>query len=239
MRTFRDAKLMAKALRQGLGERDIMLSHSDCLELVARQFGVRDWNTLAAAIDRKPDRSPLVLPEGWIVSGSRSDAYDMGVDDTEGAALIRCKYEADDPAVADKVNGFGTLMQSIAANAYRGRRLMLGAELKAGDVSGAATLWMRVDGAQQRSLRFDNMETRSSDGVLSGTTDWTARRIVLDVPEEADSIHFGFYLRGAGKAWARDFELSEVGDDVALTGAGKPQSMPVNLDFSQRQRRAQ
>ncbi len=50
MRTFLDAKAMAKSLREGLGHRHIELSHSECLELVARQFSVDSWNVLAAKI---------------------------------------------------------------------------------------------------------------------------------------------------------------------------------------------
>jgi len=42
MRTVYDAKEMAKALRLGLIARKIDLSHSDCLQLVARQFGCAD-----------------------------------------------------------------------------------------------------------------------------------------------------------------------------------------------------
>ena len=215
MRTFRDAKAMAKTLRLGLSERSIHLSHSDCLELVARQLGLADWNTLAATIDPKQNGSTLRLPEGWAISGSRSEDYEMGIDDADrsGAALIRCKYAADDPTFVNKANGFGTLMQSIMADDFLGKRLLLSAKLKTEDVDGAATIWMRIDGKQRDSLRFDNMETRSKDGVLRGTKDWSARRIVLDVPEEANSIHFGFYLRGTGSTWARDFDLSEVGDE--------------------------
>ena len=50
MRTFRDAKAMAKSLRQALGRRRANLSHSECLELVAQQFGVDNWNILATRI---------------------------------------------------------------------------------------------------------------------------------------------------------------------------------------------
>lgn len=235
MRTFRDAKAMAKTLRQGLSERSIDLSHSDCLELVARQFGLADWNTLAAAVNRKHNGNTLRLPEGWAISGANSQAYDMGVDEAEGVALIRCKYAADDPAYTDRTNGFGTLMQSIAADAYLGKRLMLTAKLKAEDVDGAATIWMRIDGIRKDSLGFDNMEARGANGVLRGTMDWSTRRVVLDVPDEAESIHFGFYLRGTGSAWARDFDLSEVSDDIAVTAGSRPdRSKPINLDFSKR-----
>jgi small subunit ribosomal protein S1 len=51
MRDFRDAKAMARTLRQALAARDVTISNSEALELVARTLGERDWNTLAAAID--------------------------------------------------------------------------------------------------------------------------------------------------------------------------------------------
>ncbi|WP_222929060.1 glyoxalase superfamily protein [Tabrizicola flagellatus] len=50
MRTFRDAKLMARALRAELAQAGIDVSHSRALEIVAAQFGLPDWNVLAARI---------------------------------------------------------------------------------------------------------------------------------------------------------------------------------------------
>lgn len=41
-------KSMARRLRADLGERGVTISHSEALELVAHQYGVRDWNTLSA-----------------------------------------------------------------------------------------------------------------------------------------------------------------------------------------------
>jgi hypothetical protein len=51
MRTFLDSKAMAKSLRERLAAKSIALSHSECLELVAQQFGFDNWNILAAKID--------------------------------------------------------------------------------------------------------------------------------------------------------------------------------------------
>jgi hypothetical protein len=51
MRDFREAKLMAKTLRQVLAEQDIDLRHGAALEIVARQFGFDEWNILSARID--------------------------------------------------------------------------------------------------------------------------------------------------------------------------------------------
>jgi len=52
--TTSDPKGMARRLGGALADRDIAVSHSEALELVARQLGARDWNTLAAA-PREPD----------------------------------------------------------------------------------------------------------------------------------------------------------------------------------------
>jgi hypothetical protein len=127
---------------------------------------------------------------------------------------------------------FATLMQSVIAGDFRGRRLRLRAELKADDVRGAETIWMRVDDSAKRMLAFDNMEQRAIDGALHGSSDWTQREVVLEVPAAAESIHFGFYLRGSGRAWARNFDLSSVAADVAVTTTQRFLDHPTNLDFS-------
>jgi hypothetical protein len=57
MRTYKDAKVMAKSLRDSLAARSVSLSHSGCLEIVAKQFGFADWNTLSAKLDVEPDHA--------------------------------------------------------------------------------------------------------------------------------------------------------------------------------------
>jgi len=53
MRDFRDAKTMAHTLRMALAARGIKITVGHSLELIAKAFGVTDWNTLAAAINRQ------------------------------------------------------------------------------------------------------------------------------------------------------------------------------------------
>ena len=57
MRDYRDAKAMAKAMRDELATNDITISHSQALEIVARQLGLANWNILSAKIEsaEKPD----------------------------------------------------------------------------------------------------------------------------------------------------------------------------------------
>lgn len=62
MRDFRDAKAMAKTLRDSLGAKAVSITHSESLELVSRMLGAADWNTLSAML---PDRrGPPGNPEG-------------------------------------------------------------------------------------------------------------------------------------------------------------------------------
>ena len=51
MRTYRDSKAMAKAMREALAERKLDITHSEALEIVARQFGLATWNILSARIE--------------------------------------------------------------------------------------------------------------------------------------------------------------------------------------------
>lgn len=50
MRDFRDAKAMAQTLREALKTKSVSLTHSESLELIAKSFGLPDWNVLAAKI---------------------------------------------------------------------------------------------------------------------------------------------------------------------------------------------
>lgn len=185
MHSFLDSKHMAKALRQALAERGEEISHSDALELVARQYSFANWNMLSARIEAA-QLKPLDLPSGWHVAGHTNEG----------------NY----------------------------RRLRLTAELRT-EHAETATLWMRVDPAEGRYLHFDNLMQRPG-GPLAGTVGWTERQVVLEVPEAAATIHYGFFLRGSGKVWARRFNLEPVGLDVATTEPGpRYLSRPTNLDF--------
>ncbi|OXC73635.1 Glyoxalase family protein [Caballeronia sordidicola] len=50
MRSYLDAKNMAKAARKSLADLNLHITHGQALELVATQFGFENWNILAAKI---------------------------------------------------------------------------------------------------------------------------------------------------------------------------------------------
>lgn len=65
--TVGGAKAQAKRLRTELATQGLVLTYSQALEQVARLHGCRDWNTLYAVLDRRPNR--LALKPGDRVQG--------------------------------------------------------------------------------------------------------------------------------------------------------------------------
>jgi hypothetical protein len=168
--------------------------------------------------------SHAATPTGWHAAGSAPADYDMGNKPADKVSDGWVAYIHARPGAI----GFGTLMQTIDATAYRGKRVRLTGSLRTEDVS-QAQMWMRIDGKGSKALGFDNMERRP----LRGSVDWTPCTIVLDVPDGATAIAFGFLLDAKGGVDARTFKLETVGEDVPLTGTDPvvlPKA-PVNLSF--------
>lgn len=164
-----------------------------------------------------------VVPAGWNIAGSAPAEYEF----SQATISSSGKYGALIQSRAGSASGFGTLMQTISAEEYRGSRWRLSGYMKTEDAA-RAQMWMRVDGPEKAILAFDNMDSRS----VSGTTDWKRYEIVLDVPEASVDIAFGFFLAGGGKAWADNFKLEKVDATVPTTSRtpGKPRA-PANPDF--------
>ncbi|MEZ4317855.1 MAG: hypothetical protein R3F61_10135 [Myxococcota bacterium] len=162
------------------------------------------------------------VPDGWFLAGSNPKNYEADVVSEaysgEGSARYRSK--------ADK-SGFGTLMQQVGAEEYRGKRVMMSAYVKSEDVTGWSGLWLRVDG-EKGMLSFDNMHDRP----IEGTSAWNRYEIVLDVPEKAQGLAFGILVDGAGTVWLDDLEIEVVDDRIPLTGLQNTRSSkPVNPSF--------
>lgn len=229
MHSFMDAKLMAKLLRQALADRSVTLTHSDSLELVSRQFGFANWNMLSAKIERAKSGDGL-LPDGWFKAGKSPQLYDTRMDHDGAGVLIAARQDLQREIHGDD---FCTVMQSVDAEPFRNKRMRLAGELRTQDAGTGATIWFRVDGAKG-TLLFDNLELQRPDGPLVGTQGWSERSVVFDIPEDALSLHYGFFLKGTGKCWSRQFSLNEVDGSVPTNrNKGPVLPRPTNLDFGQ------
>ena len=78
MRDFRDAKAMARALRDALKAKAVETTHSECLELIAKAFGYENWNILAAKVDAAQSGAfdaPVLSAAGAKASESKNTLY--------------------------------------------------------------------------------------------------------------------------------------------------------------------
>ena len=150
------------------------------------------------------------VPRGWHLAGSYPQEYEVGtrlekVGPPHSIAYLRSTTES--------THGFGTIMQSISAEHYAGHRVRLSADVKSDHLSAWAGLWMRAD-KDMKLVVFDNMQNRA----IQGTQDWQHYEVVLDIPEDATSVHFGALLVGAGEIDAEWFQarcLAELADSAS------------------------
>jgi hypothetical protein len=129
------------------------------------------------------------------------------------------------------IDGHITVMQTIAADDYRGKRVRFAARIKAEKVRGWSGLMMRINAGDQRVLGFDDMSTRP----IRGSVEWREAAVILDIEPAAATITFGLRLAdGAGKVWIDALRFEEVGpDDPSISINLRPvlPSKPQNLEL--------
>ena len=171
-------------------------------------------------------------PAGWHKNGSNNSAYDVGVDENQSWGGMPSAYVKSISPSAEST--FGGMMQTTSAEAYRNKRVKLTGWVKTEDANdGGGHLWLRIDGQKGGdTLGFDNMDSRAP----KGTNDWQEYSAILDVPNEASTINYGFFVQGRGKMWVNGLTIQPVGPDVPTTNMIKsPPNLPktpVNLGFS-------
>lgn len=87
--------------------------------------------------------------------------------------------------------------------------------------------------------RVDQRLGDATEGWLFGSVPWVERRVLVDVPADAISLHFGFFLKGRGALWAGDFRIERMIAPSLGARPMPPQSQapewitPTNLTFSE------
>ncbi|MDQ0205386.1 helix-turn-helix transcriptional regulator [Alkalicoccobacillus murimartini] len=168
--------------------------------------------------------------KGWFLSGSNPDKYETALDDVHVHQGKQAAYIKSTTVSGD--DEFATLMQQFKATNFIGKRMRLSGFIKTEDVQNLCGLWMRVDNRSDEVLQFDNMHNRK----ISGTTNWNYYTIVLDVPNQANSISVGLLLAGKGKVWVDSLKFDEVDLSVDVTNLDFSNDMheePVNFSFEE------
>jgi hypothetical protein len=225
-----DPKLAAKQLRSALKDRNINLSHDECLGLVARELGLRDGGTLAAMIAGKTLQSTqLVAPPGWSLRGIHLGEFDGGLDwenTHRGKPVFWLRNAAE-------ASGQVLLGQIIRAKHYAGQRVRFSGWMQAETVDQFATIGLWAFDDAERCILFNNLAHLAVDGALRGAVGWSWREIVKNVPAEAGKIQIDCGLVGRGHARFADLKLEIVGPEVPET-RDLALGSPVNLDFTSR-----
>ncbi|MDQ0173977.1 AraC-like DNA-binding protein [Paenibacillus tundrae] len=167
---------------------------------------------------------------GWVLSGSHPQNYEMGIDPTvvhqgKSSGYLKSVTPMD-------INEFATMMQQFKADKYIGKRMKFSGFVTTEKVEQFCSLWMRVDNNVQDVLQFDNMHDRP----ITGTQPWNQYHIVLDVPEDSAVISFGVILSGKGKVWLDSLRFEEVDRNTPVTHMENEYEMvdePVNLSFEE------
>ena len=187
----------------------------------SRQLRFLSCYALAAlfAFGWQPTTKTRQVAPGWMVSPDYAEDFEVGVDHSvahsgKASTYIKSKRHATETSHAN-------IGQRIKGDAYRGKRVRLSGFLKTMNVTGGASLWMRID-SEKGVLGHDRMVDRA----LKGTNNWTKLEIVLDVPEDSAGVIFGLRMNGAGQVWMDDLRWETVESDVPTTRPdnGRPAS---------------
>jgi hypothetical protein len=145
--------------------------------------------------------------------------YEGGVDDARSHGGRRSAFLRAITAAPKKQ---AVVMQSIAADRYRGKRVRLAAFILT-ENAGAACLGIEVVSGATSVGR--------GRAPIKGTTAWQRYELVVDVPSQATQVNYGLLLEGAGEARIDDVSLEVVDASVPLTDPPRLPLEPQNLDF--------
>ncbi|MBX9668541.1 MAG: hypothetical protein K2X93_13030 [Candidatus Obscuribacterales bacterium] len=152
-------------------------------------------------------------PRFWRVDSDNQSDCDLSVDESvtyDGQRSCFLRNEGKESTSSAE------MIQTMGAVEYRGKRIRFSAKIKAENLLGEASLFVRILDTIPSMILRDEMDGRR----ITGTHDWVELDVVIDVPSEARYINFGALLKGNGGIWIADLAISEVSKGVALTENG-------------------
>jgi hypothetical protein len=176
-----------------------------------------DLSLLTATAPRPEDRF-LPPPQKWLALGEANfELCDLGVDARMLAAGQR------NLSIACSVPVRAYLRQAFVSPPWWGKRVRFSAWIKTENVesrTGAnAQLGLAQSAAGGAALYISASDTNGPvyNAVVTGTTGWTYKELVIEIPAGAPYIPIGVSLIGTGQVWARDLKFEEVSRDTPLT----------------------
>jgi len=106
-----------------------------------------------------------------------------------------------------------SLVQTIDADQYRGKRIRYSTFAKTKRVEGWTGAWIRIDSPHSEFRGYEDTHNVN----LQGDRDWTALSLVVDVPDDARSIELGLSQEGSGTTWFGPVSVETVDNNVRTT----------------------
>lgn len=113
-----ELKAQARRLRQAMAERGDDMSHSMALELIAKQHGLRDWNTLSALAAKPNDGPDVPFDVGSAVRGRYLNKPFTGkvlAMSAKSGGLYKITIHFDEPVDVVEFESFSAFRQRINA----------------------------------------------------------------------------------------------------------------------------
>lgn len=159
-------------------------------------------------------------PIGW---NGGVNGYVMALDaDRPHGGPLSVRLERRPDAGPDQK--FGTVVRSIDAAHYRGKKIRFRAAVRIKPQKGQEVgLWLRIDRPRAAGPGFfDNMGDRPITSEA-----WQSYEIVGDVAPDAERIVFGLLLGGPGTAWMDSASLEVIGAATSTPAAAPPPPPPA------------
>ena len=119
--SLENLKQQAKRLRAQMGVDSQPITHSQALELLAHQYGYKDWNTLHAASGNQPPGPPVSI--GTRVSGRYLGQSFMGnvlsVAELKHSESYRVTIDFDEPVDVVRFEGWSSFRRRVTSQIGR------------------------------------------------------------------------------------------------------------------------
>ena len=142
--------------------------------------------------------------DGWVTGGSfrtrptPAHWQDYAATARDGAAVLRSAVPAPQGEIV--------LGQAVAATDYRGAAVTFRGELRADEVTGRAGLFVFVVTGDGRP----GPDTDVTGPAITGSRDWAAQELTVQVPGDAELIRIGLSLAGPGQVALRNTLLTRA-----------------------------
>lgn len=114
-------KSQAVRLRTDLNAMGESIGHSRALELLAHQYGYRDWNTLHAAVGNRPPPCPVNVGQmvAGLYLGQPFEAEVIGVRSFDATDRFRATFDFEEPVDVVTFDSFSAFRKRVSCTIDR------------------------------------------------------------------------------------------------------------------------